>query len=281
MRLRGLNNKSILGIGQIIVLASVAFVLTFPVIWMFLTSLKSSSEIFQHPLGLFPEHLNIVENIRLVLQRAPFGRYYLNTIIVVGGLVTIQLLLAIPAAYAFGCMRFKGQNFLFMLVLLRFIVVPVTVFLPNYRMISQLHLVDTLPGVMLPYFASAMAIFLLRQSFRQIPQELIEAAKVDGANSLQVLYHIGIPLIKPAIFAFIIISSVYHWNEFFWPFLVAQTPHARTLSVGLGRFGIQTQSGAEWALSMTAALIVSVPVILAYLIFQRNFVRSFMRSGLK
>jgi len=273
--------KHFLNFTKFVVLALAAAFFLFPIIWMILTSLKSPSEIYHAPLALIPEKVNLIDNLHNVLERAPFGRYYINTLIFTAGLAIVQLFLAIPAAYAFGCMEFKGRDILFFLVLMRFIVTPVSVFLPNYKTIARLNLVDTLPGVMLPYLASAMAVFLLRQSFRQIPKELIDAAKIDGAGNLRFLYYVGLPLIKPAVVAFFIISFVYHWNEFFWPFLVAQTPRARTLSVGLGRFGLQSQSGAEWALTMTAALMVALPVMAAFVVFQRQFVNTFMRSGLK
>jgi sn-glycerol 3-phosphate transport system permease protein len=270
-----------LGVTKVLVLTLLAIVFLIPIIWMSLTSLKAPLEVFENPLGLLPRSFSFIENVKEVLTRAPFGHYYVNTFIITGGLAIIQLSLSIPAAYAFGCLQFKGRDVLFLIFLTRFLIVPAAVFLPNYLTVSQLHLVDTRLGVMLPYFASAMAVFLLRQAFRQIPRELIDAAKVDGASNLRFLWCIGVPLIKPAIFAFVIISLVYHWNEFFWPFLVGQTVHARTLSVGLGRLGLQSQSGAEWVLTMTASIIVSLPIMVAFVFFQRQFVRSFMRTGLK
>ena len=140
---------------------------------------------------------------------------------------------------------------------------------------------DTLLAVGLPYVGSAQAILILRQAFLQIPKELKESAMIDGCGDLAFLHKIGLPLVKPAILTFSIISVVYQWNAFFWPMLVTESNAVRTLPVGLAQFGLRAESGAEWGLTMTATLLVILPILVAFAIFQKQFINSFLRSGLK
>jgi ABC-type glycerol-3-phosphate transport system permease component len=148
------------------------------------------------------------------------------------------------------------------------------------ELLSQLGLVDTLFGIGLPYFASAFAIFLLRQTFKTIPKELVEAAMMEGATALQVLRHVYIPLAKPTYLAFALVSVSYHWNNFLWPLVVSNSVESRPLTVGLQVFS-STDQGIDWSIITAATLLTSGPLLLGFLIFQRQFVQSFMRAGIK
>jgi sn-glycerol 3-phosphate transport system permease protein len=212
---------------------------------------------------------------------APFAQYYVNTVMIVGGLVFLQLGTTILAAYAFARFRFKGSDLIFLLFLTQMIISPSSTVLPNYLTVKGLGLLNTRTAIMLPYIASAFGTFLLRQSFRQIPRELEDSARVDGCGSLRYLWHVGIPLVQPAMLTFILMSVSFHWNEFFWPMIVTDSDRVRTLTIGLSIFAQQTESGAEWTLLMAATLIVVAPLIIIFLIFQRQFVQSFMRAGIK
>jgi sn-glycerol 3-phosphate transport system permease protein len=191
------------------------------------------------------------------------------------------MLIAIPAAYAFGVMNFRGGKILFLLVLTRLMVSPESTMLANYMTVLKLGAYDSFIGILLPYAVSAQAIFMFRQAFKQIPPSLRESARIDGCGDFLYILRIGIPLIRPYIISFSIITCVFQWNAFFWPMLITKSPSKRILPVALTFFGMQAESGSEWALTMMAALIVITPLLLIFGLFQRQFIDSFMSSGIK
>ena len=221
-----------------------------------------------------------VANFVAAWDAAPFARYFLNTTILVALILGIQLVLCTLAAYAFARYAFIGKNVLFALVLVQLMVMPEILIVRNYQTLSALGLVDTLFGIGLPYFASAFAIFLLRQTFMTIPKELVEAAVMEGASPLQVLRHVYIPLAKPVYLAFSLVSVSYHWNNFLWPLVVSNSVGSRPLTVGLQVFSSGDQ-GIDWSIITAATLLTSAPLLVGFLIFQRQFVQSFMRAGIK
>jgi sn-glycerol 3-phosphate transport system permease protein len=211
---------------------------------------------------------------------APFGRYFLNTIMLVLLIVFCQLILATMAAYALVRFRLKGAGILFALVLLQLMISPDVLILNNYQTIGALGLRDTLLGIALPYFASAFAIFLLRQTFKSIPLVLEEAAIVEGASRFYILRRIYIPLAKPVYVAFALVSVSFHWNDFLWPLVITDSVNVRPLTVGLQLFSAPEQ-GVQWALIGAATLMTSLPLLVLFLVFQRQFVQSFMRAGIR
>ena len=221
-----------------------------------------------------------LENFAAAWQAAPFAQYFLNTTLLVTMILAMQLVLCTLAAYAFARYTFFAKNILFSLMLVQLMVMPEILIVRNYQTLSQLGLVDTLLGIGLPYFASAFAIFLLRQTFMTIPKELVEAAQMEGATALQVLRHVYIPLAKPTYLAFALVSVSYHWNNFLWPLVVSNSVGSRPLTVGLQVFS-STDQGIDWSIITAATLLTSAPLLLGFLIFQRQFVQSFMRAGIK
>ena len=219
-------------------------------------------------------------NFAAAWDAAPFARYFLNTTILVALILGIQLVLCTLAAYAFARYAFIGKNVLFALVLVQLMVMPEILIVRNYQTLTALGLVDTLFGIGLPYFASAFAIFLLRQTFMTIPKELVEAAVMEGASPLQVLRHVYIPLAKPVYLAFSLVSVSYHWNNFLWPLVVSNSVGSRPLTVGLQVFS-SSDLGIDWSIITAATLLTSAPLLVGFLIFQRQFVQSFMRAGIK
>jgi sn-glycerol 3-phosphate transport system permease protein len=266
--------------GTYLLLAVASLAWVFPLIWLVSTAFKSQAEIFARPLGLVPSQLRW-DNFARAWSYAPFASYYVNTIAIVFGLLAVQLATITTAAYAFARLRFPGRDFLFLLFLAQLMITPQSTILPNYITVSGLRLLDTWIGVMVPYFASAFGTFLMRQAFLTIPAELEDAASIDGCSILQYLWHVALPIVRPVLVAFSIISVTFHWNEFFWPLIVTETTRARPLTVGLTIFAQQSEGGAEWNLLMAATMMVVLPLLLGFVVFQKQFVRSFMRSGLK
>ena len=221
-----------------------------------------------------------LENFRRAWEAAPFARYFLNTIVLVTLILSCQLVLGTLAAYAFARFAFRGREIAFALVLCQLMVSPDILLVENYRTMSALGLVDTIPAIALPYIASAFGIFLLRQTFRTIPRELDDAARVEGASALQTLLKVYVPLAKPTYIAYGLVSVSFHWNNFLWPLIVTNSTEARPLTVGLQIFSSGDQ-GVDWSIICAATLMTSAPLLVGFLLFQRQFVQSFIRAGIR
>jgi sn-glycerol 3-phosphate transport system permease protein len=211
---------------------------------------------------------------------APFPRYLLNTFVLVTLVLAAQFLLCTPAAYAFARMRFPGRDTVFALVLLQLMIMPDVLLVANYRSLAAIGLVDSILGIALPYLGSAFGIFLLRQAFRQVPQELDDAARLEGSGLLARIWRIYVPLARPTYVAYGLVLVSYHWNNFLWPLVITNSVTTRPLTVGLAVFA-STDQGIDWSVITAATLMTAAPLLLAFLIFQRQFVQSFMRAGIR
>ena len=211
---------------------------------------------------------------------APFARYFWNTFVLVTMVLAAQLVLGTLAAYAFARFEFRGRDLLFFLVLLQLMVMPDVLIVENYATMNALGLLDTILAIGLPYFASGFGIFLLRQTFKTVPKELDEAARVEGAGPLQVLWKVYVPLARPIYLAYALVSVSYHWNNFLWPLIVTNSVETRPLTVGLQVFS-STDQGVDWSIITAATLMTSAPLLVGFLLFQRRFVQSFMRAGIR
>ncbi|SDN02226.1 carbohydrate ABC transporter permease [Ensifer sp. YR511] len=221
-----------------------------------------------------------LDNFREVLAAAPFPRYFLNTFLLVTLILTCQLVVCTMAAYAFVCFPFRGSEVLFMLVLIQLMIMPEILLVENYRTLAALGLRDTILGMGMPYLASAFGIFLFRQTFKSVPKELEEAARLEGANTLQILLRVFVPLAKPTYVAFGLVTVSYHWNNFLWPLVVTNSVETRPVTVGLQVFATVEQ-GVDWSRVTAATLLSVAPLLIAFIIFQRQFVQSFMRAGIR
>src|SRR3954467_8736794 len=219
-------------------------------------------------------------NFERAWAAAPFARYFLNTFALVTLVLACQLVLCTLAAYAFARYRFAGADVAFALVLAQLMIMPDVLIVENYRTMGRLGLIDTIPAIALPYVASAFGIFLLRQTFKTVPKELDDAARVEGAGALQTLLKVYVPLAKPVYVAYGLVSVSYHWNNFLWPLIVTNSVESRPVTVGLQVFSSGDQ-GIDWAIISAATLMTSAPLLIAFLIFQRQFVQSFMRAGIR
>jgi sn-glycerol 3-phosphate transport system permease protein len=220
------------------------------------------------------------ENFVRAWSYAPFPRYLLNTFVLVTLILAAQFVLCTLAAYGFARFNFFGKNLVFALVLLQLMIMPEVLLVENYRTISNLGLLDTITAIGLPYMASAFGIFLLRQSFKTIPNELVEAAQVEGVSSVGILWKVYVPLAKPTYIAYGLVSVSYHWNNFLWPLVITSSVQSRPLTVGLAIFGAP-ESGVDWSIITAATVMTMAPLLVAFILFQRQFVQSFMHSGIK
>lgn len=221
-----------------------------------------------------------LENFARAWESAPFARYFVNSVMLVLAILAGQLVLCTLAGYAFARFAFHGRGIAFALVLAQLMVMPDVLIVENYRTMHGLGIVDTVAAMALPYMASAFGIFLLRQAFKSVPKELEEAARIEGCGTLGVLWRVYVPLARPVYLAYALVSVSYHWNNFLWPLIVTNSVDTRPLTVGLSVFA-GTDQGIDWSVITAATLIASGPLLLAFLVFQRQFVQSFLRAGLK
>ena len=251
-----------------------ALVWVFPLLLVLIMAFRES------PTDLSPWSGWTVENVIRVWSAAPFDMYYRNSAVLVIGLTAAQITCGVLAAYAFARFRFPGKDFLFVLVLAQLVIYPEIMLAENFRMIARLGLDDTLLGVGIPYAASAFAIFLLRQSFLTVPKELVEAAEMEGMGRLRVLWHVYIPLCRSTIVAFAMVSVSFHWNNFLWPLIATRTTDSRPVTVGVVRF-MAPESGIDYASLTAGTFIIVMPLLIFFVAAQKQFVQSFMRSGIK
>lgn len=221
-----------------------------------------------------------LENFVNAWNAAPFARYFVNTIALVTLTTSAQLVLCTLAAYAFARYDFRGKTVAFGLILMQLMIMPDVLVVENYSTMARIGVLDSTLAISLPYMASAFGIFLLRQTFKSVPKELEEAAAVEGAGTLQVLWHVYVPLAKPTYAAYALVSISHHWNNFLWPLIVTNSVNSRPLTVGLQVFSA-TEQGVDWTIITAATLMTSGPLLVAFLLFQRQFVQSFMRAGIK
>jgi sn-glycerol 3-phosphate transport system permease protein len=248
-----------------------------PLFWLVCTALTEPT----FKMTFFPNSKFTLGNIVYVWNAIPFGRYYLNTLFLVAVTFGIQFVTSTLAGYALGVMEFKGQ-YLVMAVIFMQIIIPNDVLItPNFMTLSEMGLTDTKLGIMLPFYGSALAIFLLRQHFKTIPRALGEAARIDGANIWQTIWQVYMPCAKPAYMSFAVISVSYHWNNYLWPLIVTNSPANRTLTVGLAIFAKSKEANMQWANVCAATLIIILPLLIAFFILQRQFMSSFVSAGIK
>jgi sn-glycerol 3-phosphate transport system permease protein len=221
-----------------------------------------------------------LDNFYAAWDQAPFMSYMLNTVIITSLILASQLFVCTLAGYALAREKFRGRNIAFALIMMQLMVMPEVLIVENYRTLAGFSLVDTHIGVGLPYLASAFGIFLLRQTFKTIPQELEDAARVEGLSGLAIIWKVFVPLAFPTYLAYSLVSVSYHWNNFLWPLVVTNTEASRPLTVGMAIFGAP-ESGVDWSVISAGTLIAIGPLLILFLIFQRRFIQSFMQAGIK
>lgn len=254
-----------------------AAVMLLPFVWMLLTSLRPASAVFD---GFLPSALEGIDNYVHALSVAPLLRFMLNGVIVCAGILVVQLLVAIPCAYALAKLRFRGRGVMFALVLAA-LCIPIQVpALPLYLGLARAGLLDTYLAMMLPFFLSVFAIFLFRQFFRSYPDEIIQAARLDGAGEFEIVWRFVVPSALPAIAAFSIFSVVAHWNDLYWPLIVITETRLAPPPLGMLYFR-DAETGSNYGALMAGATIITAPLVIAFLIARRRFIQGITMTGLK
>ncbi len=272
--------KSIVRVFAVILAITVALLWMMPLIWALVASVRPPLEPFARGNVWFGSTLSL-DNFRRAFSLAPFGRYFLNTILLVTLILSVQLVTSSLAGFAFAFYRFPGRKLLFTIILTQMMIPTAALLVPNFQTIRSLGLYDTILAMAMPFFGSAFGTFLLRQAFLSIPRDYGDAAMVDGCSWWMILRHIYLPMATSSLVAFSISSVNWHWNNMLWPMIITQSDTTRPLTAGLLRFTQLGEIGAQWGLMSAATLIVALPLFILFLIFQRRFLEGFMNSGLK
>ena len=256
----------------------VAVIVLYPLIWMFYTSFKEQWEIFQDPFSL-PTSLNLANYVE-AWTRGNFGRFFFNSIFVTFPSVVGILLVSALAAYAFARFKFRGSSFLFYLILIGIMVPPQAIVIPAFLLVSRLGLINSFAALFLTYLSwCPVGIFILHAFFKSLPEELLDAARVDGAGSFRVFWQIALPLAKPALATVAIFYFVWVWNDFLYPLLYLQEDTMSTIPLGLMLFRGQYQT--NWGLQTAALSIASFIPLAFYMLFQDKFVKGMTAGALK
>jgi multiple sugar transport system permease protein len=261
-----------------LVLIPIAVVMLIPLVWMLVTSLETLNETRHYPPVLLP-HTLVPGNYSQVLQQAPFARWFVNTMIVTVATVAGNLLFCSLAGYAFARIKFFGREVVFILLLATLMIPFQVVMIPTFIIVKDLGLINTLNALIVPNLANAFGVFLLRQFFRTLPVELEEAARIDGASRLSVLFKIVLPLSGPVLATLAVITFLWTWNDFLWPLITIYSPNNMTLQLGLTTFQGTHQTSTN--LLMAANVMSMLPVLLLFFLAQKYFIRGIATSGLK
>jgi multiple sugar transport system permease protein len=249
-----------------------------PFVWMISTSLKPPNEIFSTHLTLLPNKWFAVENYGSAFTKVPLLRYLLNGVIVTAGIFALQLVVSLPAAYALAKLRFRGRDVLFAMVLVGLMIPAQAPAIPRYVMLYQVGLLDSYAALIIPFVFSAFGIFLMRQFFRTVPDDLMNAARIDGLGEFEILWRIMLPQALPAMLAFGVISIVTHWNDFFWPLVVIQTGDLATPPLGT-LFFRNEEAGSDFGPLMAGTVVITAPLVLLFLAAQRRVIEGVPLTG--
>ncbi len=263
-----------------LLLGAMAFVFLSPFIWMVLTSFKPVDEIFQIDLTLFPKKWAVLENYTAALTKVPLLTYLANGVMVCTSIFLLQVLVALPAAYAFAKIDFRGKAWAWRMVLLALMIPYQAIAIPLYVMLHHAGLLNTMAALVVPFSISAFGIFLMRQFFRTVPDDLVHAARLDGMSELELVWRVMLPTATPALFAFAIFSVVWHWNDYFWPLLVIASPDLATPPLGTILFRNE-EAGTHYGPLMAGTVLITAPLVLMFMFAQRRFIEGVTLTGVK
>jgi len=263
----------------ITVLAAVALVEVFPYLWMLTTSLKDLPSVTQFPPTLLP-HPPRWDNYAKAWNSGPFLHYAMNNVVQTLGILVLQLFFGCLAGYGFSKVRFRGRDACFLIVIACLIVPPQVRFVPLYMLFSKLGLINTYASLIVPYAVSALGTFLIRDAFLQVSDDIVDAARVDGAGTFTIIFRVLAPIARPTLVAFSLFSVVYHWNDFFWPLVMTTNEAVRTLPIGVAMLR-EEGTGDRWHVIMAGSMFVVAPVLVVFAVAQRHIIRAFTFTSLK
>lgn len=261
-----------------LILIITAALIILPFVWIFLTALKSPSEVFANPQVIIPNKLRW-DNFMQVFNLPGFKRYVFNSIIITLSITVGELITCILAAFAFSTLSFKGKDIIFTLLMGTMMVPGEVLLIPNFVTLSNLGWMNTYKALIIPWCTSVFSIFFLRQYFLGVPKELYYAAKVDKCSDLKYLWFIMIPNVKPAIITIALLKIINSWNAFMWPLIVTNSEEMRTLPIVLSKFS--SEVGMDYHLLMAASTIIILPMIIIFILLSKYIINGVSKSGIK
>ncbi len=255
-----------------------AIITVFPFYWMISSSLKSGFEVIQTPPTMIPEKF-MWANYSTAFSMAPFGRYFINTIIVTALSIISTVVISILSAFAFSHLEFKGRDIIFSIFIASMMIPGEVLIVNNFRTISAMGLIDTYTSLFIPYAASVLYIYMLREFFMTVPKPLYYAAKIDGAGDWKFLWRVLVPIAKPSIITISILVGINSWNAFLWPLLVTNNENMRVLATGLTAF--QSDAGNRYELLMAASSIITIPIVAVYCFLHKKIMNGISLGGTK
>ena len=255
-----------------------AIITVFPFYWMISSSLKSGFEVIQTPPTMLPENV-VWSNYSTAFSMAPFGRYFINTIIVTVLSIVSTVVISILSAFAFSHLEFKGRDLIFSIFIASMMIPGEVLIVNNFKTISNLGMIDTYTSLFIPYAASVLYIYMLREFFLTVPKPLYYAAKIDGAGDWKFLWKVLVPIAKPSIITISILVGINSWNAFLWPLLVTNNENMRVLATGLTAF--QSDAGNQYELLMAASSIITVPIVGVYVFLHKKIMNGISLGGTK
>jgi sn-glycerol 3-phosphate transport system permease protein len=258
-------------------LGGVALIWLAPYAWVVLTSFKSLDEIVAAPAAPLPSGLEFGAYAQ-VFEAMPVGHYFLNSTVMALAIAALQIAVALPAAYALAKLRFRGRALAFGAIVATLLIPAQVRFVPVFTLCAELGLINTMAALVLPFGVSALGTFLLRQALLSVPDALVEAARIDGASELRVIYGLLPPLLVPALVSFFLFSFVYHWNDYFWPLVMTTDDAVRTLPLGVALLREQG-TGVRWHVVMAGNVVLSAPALVVFALAQRHLIRAVSARG--
>ena len=275
-----MNSTRVKGKWWLYVLLTIAVVVVAsPFVWMVLGSLKPTTELRQVPPTWWPQNPSL-DNYSQLFSRLSFGTYFANSAIVAVIVTAGNLLFCSMLGYALAMLTFRGKNVVFVAVLATLMVPGVVTFVPLFVLVANAGLVDTLPGLILPFLVAPFGVFLMRQFILGLPRDLLDAGRVDGAGELRIFVQIILPLCGPALATLGILTFLGSWNNFLWPLVVAQTEKTYTLPVALALYS-KGQNSTNYGLLLAGATVVVIPILMIFLVFQRKVIEGIATTGIK
>lgn len=269
-------SRSLVSHGLLILALLVVIV---PVAWTVSTSLKPAAEVYAYPPRWIPSRL-VWQNYVDAWNGAPFDRYAINSIIVTGTIMVSQLVFGALAAYVFARLEFPGRDLIFIAFLATMMVPTQVLVVPTFLIFNVFGWINEYPALIAPFLVSAFGVFLIRQSFLTVPQDLVDAARIDGAGHGRIIWNVLIPVSKPAFVSFALLTFTWRWNDYFWPLIMTNSTNMRTLPVGL--VFLRTSEGSiNWNVVMAATVFVIAPIMLLFVLLQKYFVQGVTQSGVK
>lgn len=269
--------KIISKIGRIFISLIIFLVFFIPFYWMVITAIKSLSETLTFPPSFWVDKIQ-VENFTKALSTGPFLQYTKNSFIVTFATLILQFITIIPAAYAFARYKFKGSKLMFGLIMVTMMIPAQLIFLPVFIMFSKWKMVNSYFSLVIPFASSAFGIFMLRQSFMQVPQELLEAARLDNSGEFKIMYKIMLPMARPTLITLGLLTFIGTWNDYFWPLVLTTKNAMRTLPVGVAGIA-QVDGGISYNILMAGSMILIIPVLIIYFFAQKHIIKAFTYIG--